>query len=145
MCSIMGYCGRGGEYSKILKALRRTNSRGPDDSRVVNTGNGWLGFNRLSIMGITANGMQPFAYGNQRTIAFPDLEDPGSGLDAPEESEIILVCNGEVYGVRKLKEALIGKGYSFISGSDCEILPALYEEYGTEMFRMLDAEFAMIL
>ncbi|MBR4753590.1 MAG: asparagine synthase B, partial [Lachnospiraceae bacterium] len=31
------------------------------------------------------------------------------------------------------------------SESDCEILPALYREYGTEMFNMLDAEFAMIL
>ena len=47
----------------------------------------------------------------------------------PEEAEIILVCNGEIYGFRPLKEDLEKKkGYSFISGSDCEILPALYRE-----------------
>ena len=39
---------------------------------------------------------------------------------------------------------LLEKGYSFISDSDCEILPALYKEYGTRMFRMLDAEYALI-
>ncbi len=35
--------------------------------------------------------------------------------------------------------------YSFVSDSDCEILLPLYKEYGTDMFAMLDAEFALIL
>ena len=42
-------------------------------------------------------------------------------------------------------QALQEKGYAFQSGSDCEILLPLYQEYGTDMFRMLDAEFALIL
>nr|MCR5160323.1 asparagine synthase B [Lachnospiraceae bacterium] len=112
---------------------------------IVNTGNGWLGFNRLSIMGLTKEGMQPFIYGQGRTFSPEELTRSESGMLPPEGYETALVCNGEIYGFRKLKEELIRKGYSFISDSDCEILPALYEEYGTDMFRMLDAEYAMIL
>ena len=145
MCSIFGFCGEGCDYPAIQEALLRTRSRGPDDTRIVNTGDGWLGFNRLSIMGITEAGMQPFVYGNRKTYGVSELKEQGNGLEVPEESELVLVCNGEIYGFRELKEALAGKGYEFISGSDCEILPALYREYGTGMFRILDAEFALIL
>ena len=145
MCSIFGFCGTGVGYPDILDALAETISRGPDDSRIVRTGNGWLGFNRLSIMGLTENGMQPFVYGNNKTYTLSDLNGTYEGFEVPNESEIILVCNGEVYGFRPIKEELMEKGYTFISDSDCEILPAMYEEYGTEMFGMLDAEFAMIM
>ena len=134
MCSVFGFCGSSGSYEEIQEALKRTVSRGPDGSRLVDTGNGWLGFNRLSIMGLTENGMQPFICRNRETL-------PAAG---PGEGDLLLVCNGEIYGFRPIKEELIRKGYSFISDSDCEILPALYREYGTEMFRMLDAEFAMV-
>ena len=122
MCSILGYCGKGEEEDKIGKALAKTKSRGPDATRLINTGNGFLGFNRLSIMGLTDAGMQPFVF-----------------------EEITLVCNGEVYGFRPLKKELEQKGYHFLSDSDCEILPAMYKEYGTGMFEKLDAEFALIL
>ena len=145
MCSVLGYCGRNGEYNEVLKALLETKSRGPDDSRVINTGNGWIGFNRLSIMGLTESGMQPFVYGNRATCVRPDLKEGSEGYVVPDEGELVLACNGEIYGFRPLKEELVKKGYSFISDSDCEILPALYREYGTDMFCMLDAEFALIL
>ena len=56
-----------------------------------------------------------------------------------------VVCNGEIYGFERIRAALQEKGYTFESGSDCEILLPLYKEYGVEMFRMLDAEFALIL
>lgn len=44
-----------------------------------------------------------------------------------------------------LRDDLIAKGYSFTSDSDCEVLLPMYKEYGTEMFSMLDAEFACII
>ena len=50
----------------------------------------------------------------------------------------------EIYGFEKQREALKQKGYTFQSGSDCEILLPMYREYGVEMFGMLDAEFACI-
>lgn len=145
MCSVFGFCGADAVRSEIEKALKKTCSRGPDDTRLVDTGGGWLGFNRLSIMGLTESGMQPFAYGGGKTIPLRDQAVERHVFSAPEESELLLVCNGEIYGFRDEKEKLIRRGYSFISDSDCEILPAMYEEYGTDMFRMLDAEYALIL
>ena len=120
MCSIMGYCGKEVERERFMTGFLQTLSRGPDDSRVIDTGNGLLGFHRLSIMGLTPSGMQPF-------------EMEGS----------YVVCNGEIYGFQKWKEELSGK-YSFKSESDCEILLPMYREYGVEMFAKLDAEFACI-
>nr|MCR5295366.1 hypothetical protein [Lachnospiraceae bacterium] len=154
MCSILAYCGKTGDEDRIREALLKTISRGPDASRLLNTGNGWLGFNRLSIMGLTNSGMQPFLYGNKMTIAATPGAPEGAGAKTaapdtipvlPGSCEAAIVCNGEIYGFRPLKEELEGKGYSFISDSDCEILPALYREYGTDMFAMLDAEYALVL
>ena len=122
MCTIMGYCGSGGGMQKVSEGLTATVSRGPDDERIIDLKDGVLGFQRLSIMGLTPEGMQPF-----------DLEGN------------YVVCNGEIYGFRKMRDELIEKGYSFRSNSDCEILLPLYKEYGTDMFIMLDAEFACII
>ena len=121
MCSIMGYCDSSATMEAFEKGFQRTISRGPDDSRIVDTGKGLLGFHRLAIMGLTPSGMQPFALNGN-----------------------YVVCNGEIYGFEKLKQTLLQK-YTFESDSDCEILLPLYEEYGTDMFRMLDAEFACII
>ena len=121
MCSIMGYCDSGMSFEEFKKHFDATISRGPDDSRIIDTGRGILGFHRLAIMGLTPEGMQPF-------------ELDGS----------FVVCNGEIYGFEKLK-AELSKKYTFKSGSDCEILLPLWREYGVDMFRMLDAEFALIL
>lgn len=143
MCSIIGCSTHDIGYDEIKKALEKTTSRGPDAERLIDTGRGWLGFNRLSIMGLTCEGMQPFIYGQGKTFR---IECDDEVLkEKPAETEIMLVCNGEIYGFRDLKEELTRDGYGFISESDCEILPAMYKEYGTDMFRMLDAEYALIL
>ncbi len=108
--------------SKVVQGLEATVSRGPDDQRIEELNGGVMGFQRLSIMGLTPEGMQPFF------------------LDGS-----YAVCNGEIYGFKKQRQALIEKGYSFISDSDCEILLPMYREYGTDMFSMLDAEFACVI
>ena len=121
MCSIIGYCSTTVDEKAFQEGFGRTVSRGPDDSRIVDTGAGLLGFHRLAIMGLHPEGMQPFQ------------------LDGS-----YVVCNGEIYGFEKLKAELSEK-YTFASESDCEILLPLYKEYGTDMFAMLDAEFALVL
>ena len=145
MCSVFGFCSSDGSYADMQDALRETQTRGPDDSRLLNTGNGWLGFNRLSIMGLNENGMQPFVYMDKKTLPAGQLPETEEGFVMPETARVSVVCNGEIYGFRSMKDELIRRGYSFISDSDCEILPALYMEYGTDMFGMMDAEFALIL
>ena len=109
----MGYCGPDFDLAMFEEGFSRTKSRGPDDSRIINTGDGLLGFHRLAIMGLTPLGMQPFH------------------LDGS-----YVVCNGEIYGYERIRSQLSGK-YAFVSGSDCEVLLPLYREYGVEMFRML--------
>ena len=119
----MGFCDRGVTVSEFKRFFDRTISRGPDDSRIIDTGKGLLGFHRLAIMGLHPEGMQPF-------------ELDGS----------YVVCNGEIYCFPRLKKKLMETGkYTFVSESDCEILLPMYKEYGTDMFRRLDAEFALIL
>lgn len=121
MCSIMAYCSRSAVMDTFMEGFKQTISRGPDDTRIAIVKDGLLGFHRLAIMGLTPSGMQPFQYENDYVI-----------------------CNGEIYGFEKWKEALSGK-YTFESESDCEILLPLYREYGTDMFAMLDAEFACVI
>ena len=121
MCSIMGYCDSGVTLDVFKKHFAATVSRGPDDTRIVDTGKGLLGFHRLAIMGLHPEGMQPFTLNGSYCI-----------------------CNGEIYGFEKIKKEL-SKKYSFQSGSDCEILLPMYSEYGTEMFGMLDAEYALVI
>lgn len=121
MCSIMGYKGTSVPGEKFKECFDKTISRGPDMQRIQTFGDVTLGFERLAIMGLTEEGMQPFICG-----------------------ENAVVCNGEVYGFRKLKKELESE-YTFKSDSDCEILLPLYEKYGLEMFRKLDAEYACII
>lgn len=115
-------CGKKDGMSKVVQGLEATVSRGPDDQRIEELNGGVMGFQRLSIMGLTPEGMQPFF------------------LDGS-----YAVCNGEIYGFKKQRQVLIKKGYYFISDSDCEILLPMYKEYGTDMFKMLDAEFACVI
>lgn len=122
MCSIMCYAGKDVTREELEAYLKKTQKRGPDALQVVETDFGYLGFARLAIMGLTPDGMQPF-------------ERDGNWV----------VCNGEIYGFRTVKKELEARGYSFKSGSDCEVLLPLYEEYGTEMFAHLDAEYACVL
>ena len=122
MCCVMGYTGHDLSAAKFKEYLLRTVMRGPDDQRVVEGPFGLMGFGRLAIMGLTPEGMQPFY----------------RGADC-------VVCNGELYGFRFEKEILKRRGYKFASDCDCEILLPLYYEYGLDMFRHMDSEFALIL
>ena len=63
------------------KPLKKQRSRGPDDTRFYSFKKGVLGFQRLAIMGLSQEGMQPFLFKNSA-----------------------IVCNGEIYGFRKLKK-----------------------------------------
>lgn len=121
MCSIIGYQGTSISEEKLKEYFDRTISRGPDMQRFESFDGGILGFERLAIMGLTEAGMQPFNLGKNK-----------------------VVCNGEVYLFRPLKEEL-SKDYTFQSESDCEILLPMYDKYGTDMFVKLDAEFACVI
>ncbi len=122
MCSIMGYLGSSLTKEKFKEHFDKTTSRGPDMQRIIDIPGGIMGFERLSIMGLHEEGMQPFILNDN-----------------------VVICNGELYGFRPIKEELKSKGYTFKSDSDCELLLPMYELYGTDMFEKLDAEFACVI
>ena len=132
MCCVMGYFGNVISMKDFRTNFDKTISRGPDSSRILELDGAILGFQRLAIMGLDESGMQPFARGKKH-----------------------LVCNGEIYGVfdaagisqswRTVKTELLASGCNFASDSDCEILLPLYEKYGCDVFKMLDAEYALII
>jgi asparagine synthase (glutamine-hydrolysing) len=121
MCGILVSTDQKSDLQKFEEGLSALTKRGPDQSAVVQVPDGIIGFERLAIMELSKQGMQPFW-----------LHDKAC------------VCNGEIYGFRKLKKEL-EKDYEFISDSDCEIILPLYEKYGLKMFEMLDAEFVMVI
>ena len=122
MCAILTYARPDVSEDYFEKMLMKTQSRGPDMTDYIKLKGGYMGFNRLAIMGPEPTGMQPFTHrGNA------------------------VVCNGELYGYEPLRTYLASMGYPFRSGSDCELLLPLYEKTGTGLFGILDAEFACVI
>ena len=96
MCAILTYARESVSEEFFEEMLEKTASRGPDMTRIQKVKGGWMGFNRLSIMGLSEEGMQPFNNGKNTVI-----------------------CNGELYGFKDLKKYLTSLGYNFKSESDC--------------------------
>lgn len=93
--------------------------------RTILSTNQRLGFGQvqLPIVDLTPGGHQPFH----------DSRD-----------QIHAVVNGELYGYEGYRAALAGE-YEFKGHSDCEIVIALYQQYGISFLSHLRGEFALIL
>lgn len=121
MCGIIMIDKNSASLKTFEKCLETIKDRGPDQENYFEFAGKYFGFERLAIMDLSLNGMQPFIY-----------------------DDCIAVCNGEIYNYPNLKTKLAS--HPFNSSSDCEILIPLYLKYGIEiMVKMLDAEFAFIL
>lgn len=105
---------------RIVRAMRH---RGPDSqSRYFGTHAALAGC-RLSII---------------------DVEGGGQPL-TNETQSIVLFANGEIYNFRELRDLLVGKGHVFRTGSDCECIVHLYEDYGDRCVEHLRGMFAFVL
>lgn len=118
MCGIVSFFGEKTQ-DQFKKEADKITYRGPDMVDYLDLGKAKIAFHRLAIMDLEETGMQPFFY---------------DGMYA--------ICNGEIYNFRILKKDL---EFDFKSNSDCEIIIPLYKKFGTEMFKMIDAEFAMVI
>ena len=90
---------------QALRMSQKIRHRGPDWSGIYSGGSAILAHERLSIV------------------------DPESGrqpLYAPD-GEQVLAVNGEIYNHKTLRQRL-GSQYEFQTGSDCEVILALYRE-----------------
>ena len=128
MCGIAGIFSKGKrvEHDHLKKMGALLAHRGPDGEGIwINEADN-IGFlhRRLSIIDLSENGRQPMHYANDRyTITF----------------------NGEIYNYLELKEALVKKGYKFVSHSDTEVLLALYADKGPDCVQDMDGMFAFAI
>lgn len=115
------------EQSKALrdKALRmsaKIRHRGPDWSGIYCGKSAILAHERLSIV---------------------DPQSGGQPLFSPDRKQILAV-NGEIYNHRDIRNRYKGK-YPFQTGSDCEVVLALYREKGIRFLEDLSGIFAFAL
>ena len=126
MCSIFGVLDiktdAGELRKKALELSRLMRHRGPDWSGVYAGEKAILAHERLSIVDVNA-GAQPL-YNEAKTHA--------------------LAVNGEIYNHQALR-AEYGDRYPFQTGSDCEVILALYQEKGPEFLDDLQGMFAFVL
>ncbi|MFC2122472.1 asparagine synthase (glutamine-hydrolyzing) [Bacteroidota bacterium] len=123
MCGIAGIVGQGSEG--LIKDMCDTMAhRGPDDWGYYIKDNVFLGHRRLSVIDLSSKGRQP-------------LQN--------EDGSVQLVCNGEVYNFRELREELLQQGHKFYSGSDSEVILHAYEDDGEECLQRLKGAFAFAL
>ncbi|WP_349984830.1 asparagine synthase B [Stenotrophomonas sp. WHRI 8082] len=129
MCSIFGIFGlqAGDDLPALrrhaLESSQRQRHRGPDWSGVYLDDGALLVHERLAIVD-PAGGSQPLL---------------------SEDGELALAVNGEIYNHQQLKAELI-QPYAFQTGSDCEVINALYREGDpTRWLERLNGIFAFAL
>ena len=127
MCGICGYINLDNvkrPSEPILRAMMDTIvSRGPDEDGVFVKEACALGHRRLSII---------------------DLKTGRQPMVSPDGS-IAIVYNGEVYNFLELKTILIGKGHTFTTNSDTEVVLRAYQEYGEDCVKYFNGMFALAI
>ena len=91
---------------KALRMSQKIRHRGPDWSGIYSGGSAILVHERLSIV---------------------DPESGGQPLFSPDRKQVLAV-NGEIYNHQEIRRRYAGR-YDFQTGSDCEVILALYREW----------------
>ena len=107
---------------KVLKMSQKIRHRGPDWSGIYCGGSAILAHERLSIV---------------------DPESGGQPLFSPDKKQVLAV-NGEIYNHQETRRRFAGQ-YEFQTGSDCEVILALYREKGIHFLEDLSGIFAFVL
>ena len=123
-CSSSAECEhpRGELRRKALKMSQKIRHRGPDWSGIYCGGSAILAHERLSIV---------------------DPESGGQPLFSPDRKQVLAV-NGEIYNHQEIRRRYAGQ-YEFQTGSDCEVILALYREKGINFLEDLSGIFAFVL
>ena len=107
---------------KALRMSQKIRHRGPDWSGIYCGGTAILAHERLSIV---------------------DPESGGQPLYSPDRRQVLAV-NGEIYNHQEIRRRYTGQ-YEFQTGSDCEVILALYREKGIDFLEDLSGIFAFVL
>ena len=108
--------------TKALSMSKKIRHRGPDWSGIYCGGSAILCHERLSIV---------------------DPQSGGQPLYSPDRKQILAV-NGEIYNHRDIRARYAGR-YDFQTGSDCEVILALYRDKGIGFLEELNGIFAFAL
>ncbi len=108
--------------AKALSMSKKIRHRGPDWSGIYCGGSAILAHERLSIV---------------------DPQSGGQPLFAPDKQQVLAI-NGEIYNHRDIRRRY-EQTYAFQTGSDCEVILALYREKGIDFLEELSGIFAFAL
>ena len=125
MCGICGYFNYQSDEmgrENLIQTMTDTMiHRGPDDKGQYVNGPVALGMRRLSIIDLDS-GHQPIHN---------------------EDGTIWIVFNGEIYNFRALRHELAGRGHTFYTKSDTEVIVHAYEEWGDDFLLRLNGIFGL--
>ena len=107
---------------KALAMAKKIRHRGPDWSGIYCGSSAILAHERLSIV---------------------DPQSGGQPLYSPDRKQVLAV-NGEIYNHREIRQRYAGQ-YEFQTGSDCEVILALYRDKGIDFLEELNGIFAFAL
>ena len=124
MCGFVAILSQQGQADrkKALRMSAKIRHRGPDWSGVYSDGKAVLAHERLAIVDPLSGGQPLFSADGKKVLA----------------------VNGEIYNHQDIRRQFAGR-YEFQTGSDCEVILALYEEYGTDFIDRLNGIFAFVL
>jgi len=127
MCGICGqfrFDSENVSSKSLTSMMSKLARRGPDSNGKWLESNIGFGHQRLSIIDLSSHGNQPMV---------DDL------------LKLTLVFNGTIYNYKSLRSQLIGKGYSFFSHSDTEVIIKSYHYWGEDCVKYLDGMFAFCM
>ena len=107
---------------RALRISQKIRHRGPDWSGIYCGGSAILAHERLSIV---------------------DPESGGQPLFSPDR-KVVLAVNGEIYNHQEIRRQYAGR-YDFQTGSDCEVILALYHDKGIDFLEDISGIFAFAL
>ncbi|MBW6477817.1 MAG: asparagine synthase B [Bacteroidales bacterium] len=107
---------------QVLEMSKKVRHRGPDWSGLFSCENALLAHERLSIVD-PASGGQPLL---------------------SKDNNLVLSVNGEIYNHMEIRNR-IGDSYEFLTGSDCEVILALYAEQGPAFLDELNGIFGFCI
>lgn len=122
MCGILGFNWKDEVLAKNIGKLLR--HRGPDGEGYLIEDNLSLGHRRLSIIDLSEKGKQPMC---------------------DERKRYWITYNGEIFNFKEIRNDLLGKGYTFKSKTDTEVLLLGYQEYGAKILEKLNGQFAFCI
>ena len=134
MCGIVGYIGERNAYPILIKGLQRLEYRGYDSAGVALFNNDLNIYKRkgkvndLETYAKTLDVSGSLGIGHTRWATHGEPNDSNAHPHTSMSGDIALIHNGIIENYALLKETLIGKGYTFHSDTDTEVLVNWIEE-----------------